>query len=183
VTLCFDPARIKRGLRSHNDLGMALKVEQKYTLLIQRDLPDAEGNRLVADFRKEFSVIVADRISPNYEKWQVSVPAEGSVEALVIRFDEALDHALSGRMLKMRKASGELIFGNVSISEMETQWEFAPEQPWQSGDYRIEVDAALEDLAGNKLNRVFDVDTAAGDKRNFKKQVVLSFTVGKKTAE
>lgn len=180
VTLFLDPARIKRGLRSHNDLGMALKVEQKYTLLIQRDLPDAEGNRLVADFRKFFSVIVADRISPNYEKWQVSVPAEGSVEALVIRFDEALDHALSGRMLKMRKASGELIFGNVSISEMETQWEFAPEQPWQSGDYRIEVDAALEDLAGNKLNRVFDVDTAAGDKRGFEKQVVLSFTVGEK---
>jgi len=72
------------------------------------------------------------------------------------------------------------MFGNVSISEMETRWEFVPEQPWQSGDYRIEVDTALEDLAGNKLNRVFDVDTAAGDKRDFEKKVVLRFTVGKK---
>jgi len=60
---------------------------------------------------------------------------------------------------------------------METRWEFLPEQPWQTGDYRIEINSALEDLAGNKLNRLFDFDTVADNKRSFEKHVVLSFKV------
>ena len=32
------------------------------------------------------------------------------------------------------------------------------ERPWQAGSYRLVVAMMLEDLAGNKVGRAFDVD-------------------------
>ena len=44
----------------------------------------------------------------------------------------------------------------------ETRFSFQPSRPWLPGTYTIEVSPLLEDVAGNRVNRAFDVD--AGDR-------------------
>jgi hypothetical protein len=49
--------------------------------------------------------------------------------------------------------------GRVTVDRKETEWRFTPDAPWKTGDYRMVVNTALEDLAGNRIGRAFDVDT------------------------
>ena len=50
--------------------------------------------------------------------------------------------------------------GRIEISKSEMRWEFIPDFPWKSGNYSVAVNTALEDLAGNNLNSVFDRELA-----------------------
>jgi hypothetical protein len=56
--------------------------------------------------------------------------------------------------------SGRPISGEIAVSENETRWQFTPEERWRAGDYRLVIDSALEDLAGNSIRRPFEVDMA-----------------------
>jgi len=47
---------------------------------------------------------------------------------------------------------------NFNWTHNETQLVFTPALPWKSGHYSITVMSILEDLAGNNLNHLFDVD-------------------------
>jgi len=75
-----------------------------------------------------------------------------------VAFGEPLDHALAARMLTVTDAHGTPVPGSVALAEGDTAWTFIPERAWQAGDYSIRVGGALEDLAGNNVVRVFDVD-------------------------
>jgi len=184
LTLFFDPGRIKRGLRPNQDLGLALREGQTYRLVIKRNLRDADGNALAEEFQKTFTVVVADRTSPNYKKWDVISPTARTKAPLTIRFTEPLDHALLGRMLSVKNPLGNPIVGVIEISDEETRWQFIPEMTWVKGNYLIQVDTALEDLAGNKLSRLFDVDIQdPGNNFIDEKEIILRFNVKGKDSE
>jgi hypothetical protein len=68
-----------------------------------------------------------------------------------------MNYVLLGRMLHVAKGSAT-VDGQVSIDRQETRWLFTPRQPWIAGDYRLVVDTALEDLAGNSIALAFDID-------------------------
>jgi hypothetical protein len=51
--LFFDPGRIKRGLVSQQELGIVLHEGRRYTLLIEKEWKDAEGNPMLALERGE----------------------------------------------------------------------------------------------------------------------------------
>jgi hypothetical protein len=86
------------------------------------------------------------------------VPAVGSREPLLIEFDRPLDHALLQRGLSIVTATGGNVAGRFAAGAGETAAEFRPQQPWQRGEHALEVDARLEDIAGNSPTRVFDRD-------------------------
>ena len=60
------------------------------------------------------------------------------------------------RLITVIDASGEPIPGSVVLSAYESVWSYQPHSPWQSGRYEVVVHATLEDLAGNRLDRLFD---------------------------
>jgi hypothetical protein len=157
-TLLFDPGRIKRGLRSNMDLGPPLRIGGKYQLVIDAAWPDGTGAPLASSYRKDFTVGPAQRTSPDYHRWQVVPPAEGTTEPLRVMLTEALDHALLQRMITVHDAKGIRLEGTIEIGAKEMEWRFIPGNPWKPGGYEIKVDTALEDLAGNSLARVFDAD-------------------------
>jgi hypothetical protein len=64
-----------------------------------------------------------------------------------------MDYALLLRLLEVPGVTG-----TVSVDNKETEWRFIPSQPWKPGEYRLVVDTALEDLAGNRIGQAFDVD-------------------------
>jgi hypothetical protein len=46
----------------------------------------------------------------------------------------------------------------VATDHNEMQWRFTPRAAWKPGAYRLVVDTAIEDLAGNHIGQPFDVD-------------------------
>jgi hypothetical protein len=158
LTLLLDPGRIKRGLVPHEEVGVALESGRRYALRIDPAWPGANGVPLAAAFRKDFAAVAADREPLDPRRWTLRAPARGSREPLVVSFPEPLDWALLERLLSVRGERGAPLPGSVFVAQHETQWRFTPRDPWPPGAYVLALDAALEDLAGNRIGRPFDVD-------------------------
>ena len=158
LTVLFDPGRIKRGLLPLQEVGPAIEEGKRYTLVIDRDWQDAGGAPLAEGFRKVFRVGPADRTPPDQRQWRVTAPRAGATGAVTVTFPKPLDYALLMHLLQVSGPAGA-VAGAVTVDAGETRWSFTPQQPWKAGDYRILVDTALEDLAGNRIGRPFDVDT------------------------
>ena len=157
-TLLLDPGRIKRGLQPRELFGPALEEGRRYTLEIASQWLDAEGRPLVAAVRKSFLVAAPDDVQPDLNKWRVTLPNAGTRQPLIVRFPEPLDQAMLQRVLRVESAAGQLQVGSISVSARETVWSWTPDQNWQPGRYLLRIDGNLEDLAGNSLERPFEVD-------------------------
>ncbi len=154
LTLLFDPGRIKRGVKPNVDMGPVLEEGRRYTLVIDREFKDGNGNPLAEPFRHEFSVGPAERRGIDPKNWKITAPAAATINPLVIDFDRPLDYALLQDVFHVPGVEGA-----VTIGPGETQWRFQPAQRWKAAEYSLIVDMALEDLAGNRIGRPFDVDT------------------------
>ncbi len=161
LTLLFDPGRIKRGLKPREDAGQILIPGKRYALQIDAGWPDARGNALTENYQKRFVVTAPDYVQPDLSKWRLRVPPGRTREPLVVTFTESMDHAMARRVITVLGPSGNAIGGTVTLSQQETQWALRPDQVWSSGDHRLVVDAALEDVAGNSLGRPFEVENEA----------------------
>jgi hypothetical protein len=153
LTILFDPGRIKRGVLPRDEIGAALEAGKTYTLQINPAWRDEERSPLVAAYRKVFTVVEEDRVAINPNRWTVASPEANSRKPLVIHFHEPLDSALALRLISLPVA------GVASLGANESSWSFIPDAPWAAGTFDISIDTALEDLAGNKVGRPFDVDT------------------------
>lgn len=157
-TLFFDPGRVKRELKPREELGPSLVAGKKYTFVIDRDWPDAKGNPLKEAFRKTFEVGPPDEQQPDPAQWKLQPPVAGTTEPLRVSFPEPLDHALLHRMVWVVDGQGRRVPGTVTVSDEETRWSLTPEKPWTAGKYRLVIDATIEDLAGNTIAKLFEVD-------------------------
>jgi hypothetical protein len=158
LTVLFDPGRIKRGLVPLADAGPAIEDGKQYTLVVDRDWLDGRGAPLTAGFRKPFRVGPADRTPPDTAQWRLTAPKAGTSDALVVNFPKPMDYALLMRLLDVTSAGGR-IAGTATVGRQETEWRFVPVEPWKAGAYSLVADTSLEDLAGNRIGRAFDVDT------------------------
>jgi hypothetical protein len=158
LILLFDPGRIKSGLKPREEMGPILQAGHSYTLVIDREWPDAEGNPVREPFHKTYRAGPADVVSPDPATWTIRPPAPGTRDPLQVTFPEPLDRALLARALEVLDARGRPVPGEKTIDAEETVWRLRPARPWAPGDYRIVIDKDLEDLAGNQIGRVFEVD-------------------------
>ncbi len=158
LTLLFDPGRIKRGNEPNLTLGLALRDGESYVLQVDEGWRDGSGRPLAEGFSKAFSVGAADRASPDTDKWVVHAPAAGSRDPLEIVFPEPMDRALLDRLITVLTEGGERVEGRIEVTDHETVWRLTTDRPWDAGSYVIDVNADLEDLAGNNLAHLFDVD-------------------------
>jgi hypothetical protein len=157
LTVLFDPGRIKRGLASLEEEGPSLEEGRSYTIRIDRDWRDANGSAMQQGFEKHFRVGAHDRQPPEISTWRIDAPQAGTKDPVVLHFPESMDHALLLRLLHVER-SGRTS-GTVSLGDNERGWQFTPASPWEAGEYQIVADTWLEDLAGNRIGRPFDLDT------------------------
>jgi len=165
LTLIFDPGRIKRGVKPNVDLGPVLVEGKRYTLVIDREFRDVNGRPLAEPFRHEFAAGANERRAVDTALWKLSRPRAGSRDPLVIRFDRPLDFALLSDVFQIPGVSGL-----ATIGHGETEWRFQPAQAWTAGEHQVVIDMALEDLAGNRIGRPFDVDTMTNPAERITKQ-------------
>jgi hypothetical protein len=175
LTVLFDPGRIKRGLLPLNESGPNLMEGRNYTLVIDHEWKDANGQALVSDFKKAFHVTAAARTAVEPAEWHITAPAAGSREPVVVRFPRPLDYALALRTISVAGVAGA-----AQVSAEETEWRFTPKAPWSAGEFRLVIDTALEDVSGNRVGRAFDVDTFTEVSKKITSQTVtLVFRVGR----
>jgi hypothetical protein len=173
LTLIFDPGRIKRGVKPNVDLGPVLVEGKRYTLIVDREFKDVNGRFMAEPFRHDFTAGADERRAVDTALWKLFRPKAGTRDPLVIQFDRPLDYALLGDVFQIPGVSGM-----ATIGPGETEWSFQPTQPWTPGEHQVVVDMALEDLAGNRIGRPFDVDTMTNPtERITKRSTSLTFRI------
>jgi hypothetical protein len=164
LTLLLDPGRIKRGLVPNVENGSILHTGGRYELTIDATLQDSQGQPLVRSYRKEFTAIDSDHRQPHIDEWKLETPKVGSREPLRIRFGESLEHALVSRGIHL-KFSGGIIDGQFSFEHHESEGCFIPADAWKAGEYELQVNSYVEDLAGNSLRKPFEIEITDGERR------------------
>ena len=176
LTLWLDPGRIKRGLTLNRALGNPLKMNETYHLVISSTWKGQNGLKLAQTYRKTSVAGKRDDQVPDLKQWQLQVPHASTNAPLRIKTWETLDHYLLSESVGVVDQNNSLIKGTISLDKKDQQVLFVPAQPWKVQRYRLQVDARLEDLAGNNLNRVFDRDITKSKSRT-KSYYELEFEV------
>jgi len=163
ATVLLDPARIKRGLAPHDDLGYPLAPGAAIDLVVDARFLDADGRPLIASGARHYMVGHDVRALVDPRAWRVRAPASNSKETLVVEFDRPLDHALLQHCLTVVDDDGAAVAGRGATALGEGEWAFTPDVPWRPRPHAIAVDPMLEDLAGNSVARVFDRELERAD--------------------
>lgn len=157
LTLWIEPGRVKRDLGPNRLLGKAIERGHSYNLIISKSWRDAEGVALMENYVKYYTVGADDRVKPAITDWNFKTPEANSRQALSIYFKEPLDFILAQEVFMVKNGDTE-IKGAIRLSSDGSSWQFIPQFNWEKGQYTISIESRLEDLAGNNLNRLFDVD-------------------------
>jgi hypothetical protein len=176
-TVFFDPGRQKRGIAPIAAMGRSLTEGKTYTLVVDAEWLDGNGLKLKEPFRRSFRVGAPDLRPLDPKSWKIQPPAAGSRGPLVVEFPEALDHGLLLRALGVA-AGGAAVRGDVLVGDRERRWSFTPSEAWKPASYDIVAFAMLEDLAGNRIGRPFEVDQFDRTDRSAEpEKTLIPFTV------
>ena len=178
LTLWFHPGRQKTGVNLNEDLGGILIAGHNYQLLIDPEWKTQTGRPLDLSVKKKyaFTVIDADHKQPNPNKWELTPPTADTIEPLIISFGEMLDFATAGKAITTCSSNETLIEFSQQADWDGTRVKIFPSKPWAAGDYTIAINPRLEDLAGNSLERPFEVDLSA-EMTDFAQKLTLTFEI------
>ena len=160
LTVFFHPGRIKRGLALGEKLGPPLREGERYRLVVAAEARDEDGAPLAAEFRHEFTAGPADREPPDPAAWRILPPRANTRGELIVASPKPLDEALFARLVTV-----DAVGGSARVDPDARTWRFTPAVPWRAGEYRLRVEAELEDLAGNRPGRRFDEPASADGRR------------------
>ena len=176
-TVLFDPGRVKRGILPNEEMGRSLVAGKHYTLVVDAGWRDGAGQPLVAEFRREFRVGPSEEQAIDPATWRIEAPLAGTEDPLVVSFPRSLDYGLLQRALTVSLRGGR-VPGEVRLDAGETRWLFTPNERWRTGEYQLHASSILEDVAGNRIGRPFEVKALAGGRlRTEARSAVLAFRV------
>jgi hypothetical protein len=155
-TVFFDPGRQKRGILPNRQMGPSLVAGKSYTLVVLRKWTDGHGKPLRETFTRRFRVGPPDLSPIDYVRWRITAPVAGTRAPLSVVFPEPLDHGLLMRAIGVRR-DGEAVVGDVRVDGGEAHWTMTPADAWRPGRYELIALSILEDLAGNRIDRAFEV--------------------------
>lgn len=161
LILYIHPGRIKWGVLLRELLGPVLFEKRQYSLVLRGELSDTDGNKIGADVVKKFRTTAEDRTRIELSEWNLLPARAGTNERLLVSFPKSIDERSLQRFLNVTDAKGRRIDGEFEVGMHEKGWAFQPKQNWQRGDYYLEVNGELEDVAGNTPLRPFDLDLKA----------------------
>lgn len=173
ATLLLDPGRIKQGVGPNTQVGAPLMAGESYRLVVSETMQSAAGAPLGQAASVAFRVGEAERRVLEPEDWQIIPPPAGSYAPLTVAFDRIIDSGAVLRLLTVEDPRGGGVRG-----QLETDgggWSLIPNQPWQTGTYKVIVDPELEDVSGNSVGAAFDA--APGSIGTKQVPVILTFDI------
>jgi hypothetical protein len=163
LTIMFHPGRQKAGVNLNVDEGPVLTAGEHYRLIVAGRWRSAKSLPLGQEGVFPIQAAAADHEQPDPARWQVRVPHAGTAAALVVVTNELFEPQIFQRALRVVGIPGTS--GTRSVGQGRVEWRFTPREVWRPGKYPIEIDPALEDLAGNTLQKPFEVDLTAAPPR------------------
>ncbi|MEM9822155.1 MAG: Ig-like domain-containing protein [Bacteroidota bacterium] len=178
LTLWLEPGRIKRALGPNQNVGSPMVNGQSYRLVVDHQWIDAKGNPLAQDYEQQWQVAPAHYQRIDWQRWQYEWPSPNSTDPLKIRFERPIDQAVLMKSFVLTDAANNQIAGHFESSENESVLQFYPQNAWAPGKYCLRIAASLEDVAGNNLNRPFDLDlldssTKIGDQECYEQHFTI----------
>ena len=122
---------------------------KEFSLVVDRNWRDANGDALEQEVVKQFTVIEADYQSPSVANWTITPPEADANSTLLVEFPEPMARALLNRLIQVLTLSRRSIPGRVEVEHAEMRWLFTPSQPWATGEYLLHIESVIDDLAGN----------------------------------
>ncbi len=174
-TLLLDPGRVKTGIAPNDAMGRALVAGKRYTLVVDASWRDAAGRPLAGSFRHQFIAGPAIEEALDPARWRLATPRAGTREVLEVTAPHLLDEALAARAIGVVVSGAAPVSGESSVDDSGTRWRFAPDRPWTSGAHAIVVLGILEDPAGNRIGRPFEL--AASDTSREVERLSLPFII------
>jgi hypothetical protein len=169
LTVLMHPGRIKHGLKSSQQLGLALQAHSYYTLQIAPHVftqgMATETWRSIHRFNIGHAVNTA--INPN--AWTISVPLAFTNEPLKVGFDRALDRLSIETSFLVQSEHGQTIECSLTVGHNEKLVTLTPNKPWLPGNYQLLIHPEIEDAAGNRIGDAFEAYRASeqGNKNSF----------------
>jgi hypothetical protein len=155
-TVILDPGRVKREILPNRQMGRPLRVGTDISIVVRKDWPDANGLPLAAEFTRRYRVGPPAERALATKDWHIAAPSAGTTEPVTVTFPAPLDFGLLQRSLTVSRGVTP-VAGDAHIGAGETRWEFVPRSDWERGPYVLTVQPILEDLAGNRIGRAFEV--------------------------
>ena len=155
-TVILDPGRVKREILPNRDMGRALHDGGGITIVVKGDWPDAHGLALTSEHRRRFVIGPPEEHALNTMQWRVASPVAGTRDPVTVTFPKPLDFGLLQRSLSVQRGASN-IAGSGRVGAAEIWWQFVPDSEWQRGPYMLKVEPILEDVAGNRIGRAFEV--------------------------
>ena len=139
-------------------MGPSLTAGRSYTLVIDADWLDAEGLALQAPFRRQLPVgrLTSTPLDPR--RWRIVAPPRGPRGPVVVTSGSrwtmgcCCERSACSPMEALRSKA------RSAVEAAETRWTFTPREPWANGTYQLLALSILEDRAGNRIGRPFEVD-------------------------
>ena len=157
-TVFFDPGRQKRGIPVIEEMGRSLTQGSSYTLVVDAEWRDGNGLPLKESYRRVFRVGPPDERPLDHSAWRIQAPLAGTRDPLTVTFPESLDRGLLLRAMGVQRPGPAPVFGEIAIADAERTWSFTPRETWRGGTHHLIALGMLEDLAGNRIGRAFEVD-------------------------
>ncbi len=160
LTLWFHPGRQKTGVNLNVELGAILQEGHRYELQVNPEWTSRKGVPFAEEIHKSFRAGPPDHQQPDPQNWILEPPAAGSRSPLRCDMQEPLDWSLAHRVIHVQGPLPEntRLEGEAILDRDNRIWHFTPEAPWRAGNYKLAVGVILEDLAGNSVERPFEVD-------------------------
>ncbi len=155
-TVILDPGRVKREILPNREMGRALHEGAGLTVVVTREWPDAHGLPLTSEYRRRFLIGPAEAHALSTAQWHIAPPVAGTRDPVTVAFPKPLDFGLLQRSLAVERG-GSNISGRGRVGPAEIWWQFVPDVEWQRGPYILKVEPILEDVAGNRIGRAFEV--------------------------
>ena len=176
LTVWFHPGRQKTGVNLNVEIGPILEPDHEYQLIINADWPSLAGTAIGIDTKINFVAGQPDHSQPDPESWDLIIPSANTREPLTIRFHEPLDYALLNNRALEVVFNERPLESHQEISKNGLGIRIIPLTPWIAGRYHIQINPRLEDLAGNSIERPFEVDLKK-ETEDLSKAQRINFTV------
>lgn len=173
LTLWLDPGRIKQDLIPNKNLGVVLNENKTYRLDIAKGWKSSLGVATDKNYSRTFVTTSRDVSRPDLKNWSIEVHRD----TIIVNTKETLDWSLLNSTLSIWSGDEEVLSNTIS-ERCEHGVMMITNSPLTSGSYTLRVEARLEDLSGNNLNRLFETDvTGTSNKSIHKEFYTISFNV------
>jgi len=153
LTLWFHPGRQKPGVNLNVEIGPILEEGKRYRLEVSGKWRDESGKALGEAVALSFLAGPPDKEQPEPMKWKFTVERD----LVRMATDGPLDpESLQKRVVVRRVGDEEDLAAKIESDAAGMAIRVNP--PFGPGRYRLVVDPHLEDLAGNSVARLFNVD-------------------------